>query len=208
MFFSQRSSTELWVSPTVLNRIKLKILLVKSATYTYIHRHKADNLPYLHGLLPYNKRSSVSLYTVRKQWSVQREGNVNVCPMDALTRSDHRSEGGTSKSPAKAHFVRWHTLASWTPLCWCKPEEPPADAVVALHQHRCQWRTVATRKQWLQNWQAIKDQQGKDTIVQLTCYGEAQDRSFIQCCGVESPLFSDWFIVFSTILYRAHYIHI
>lgn len=83
-------------------------------------------------------RSTVDLYTVRKQWSVQRD--VNVFPMDALTRSDHRSEGGTSKSLAKAHFVHWHILASWTPLCWCKSEETPADTLVALHQHWCQWR--------------------------------------------------------------------
>lgn len=41
-----------------------------------------------------------------------KRGNVNVCPMDTLTCSDHRSEGGTSKTPAKAPFVHWHTLAS------------------------------------------------------------------------------------------------
>lgn len=39
-------------------------------------------------------------------------GDVNVFPVDALTCSDHRSEGGTSKSLAKSHFVHWHTLAS------------------------------------------------------------------------------------------------
>lgn len=35
-------------------------------------------------------------------------GNVNVFPMDALTCSDHQSEGGTSKSLVKAPFVHWH----------------------------------------------------------------------------------------------------
>lgn len=134
-------------------------------------------------------------------------GNVNVLPMDALTCSDHRSEGATSKSLAKSHFVRWHTLASWTPLCWCKSEETPADTLAALHQHWCQGRNLTTRKQCLQDWQAIKDQWGKDTIVQLTCCEEVQDRSFIQCSDVESPLFSAWFIIFSIILYETHYVH-
>lgn len=47
--------------------------------------------------------------------------------MGTLTRSNHQSEGGTSKSLAKACSVPWRTLASWSPLCWCKSEETPVD---------------------------------------------------------------------------------
>lgn len=93
-----------------------------------------------------------------------KRGDVNVLPMDTLTCSDHRSEGATSKSLAKAHFVHWHTLASWTPLCWCKSGETPADTLAALHQHWWQWRNLTTRKQCLQNWQAIKDQWEKTLL--------------------------------------------
>ena len=63
-------------------------------------------------------------------------------PMDTLTCSDHRSEGGTSKSLAKACFVHWRTLASWSPLCSCKSEETPVDRLVTPHQYRCQWKSL------------------------------------------------------------------
>lgn len=127
-------------------------------------------------------------------------------PVDTLTCSYHWSEGVTLKSLAEACFVHWCT--SWPSLCQCKSEETPADILVTPHQHQC-WRNPVTPKSCTSSpgrpsrssRERACEQQGSGVLLfAWPAAGTSPlvwNRSFLQCSGVETPLFSDWFIIIS-----------